>query len=121
MTVWFHPEAEAEHLETVVYYETRRAGLGALYLAAFEQALETVRDNPHRYRIVNEPDIRRVPLARFPFSIIYRGKRENRDTRRGPSQAQAGSGSLDPDTVRHRRSREARQNLTLMSRASSHV
>ena len=72
MTIWFHPEAEAEHLDTVVYYETRRAGLGALYLAAFEQALETVRDNPHRYRIVNEPDIRRVPLARFPLSVIYR-------------------------------------------------
>ncbi len=72
MTFWFHPEAEAEHLETVVYYETRRAGLGALYLAAFEQALDSVRDNAHRYRIVHEPDIRRVPLARFPLSIIYR-------------------------------------------------
>ena len=72
MTFWFHPEAEAEHLETVVYYETRRAGLGALYLAAFEQVLESVRDNAHRYRIVHEPDIRRVPLARFPLSIIYR-------------------------------------------------
>ena len=72
MTFWFHPEAEAEHLETVVYYETRRAGLGALYLAAFEQALDSVRDNAHRYRIVREPDIRRVPLARFPLSIIYR-------------------------------------------------
>ena len=72
MTFWFHPEAEAEHLETVVYYETRRAGLGALYLAAFEQVLDSVRDNAHRYRIVHEPDIRRVPLARFPLSIIYR-------------------------------------------------
>ena len=72
MTFWFHPEAEAEHLETVVYYETRRAGLGVLYLAAFEQALESVRDNVHRYRIVHEPDIRRVPLARFPLSIIFR-------------------------------------------------
>ena len=72
MTVWFHPEAEAEHLETVVYYETRRAGLGALYLAAFEHALETVRISPKRYRIVHEPDIRRVTLARFPLSIIYR-------------------------------------------------
>jgi len=72
VTFWFHPEAEAEHLETVVYYETRRAGLGALYLAAFEQALDSVRDNAHRYRIVHEPDIRRVPLARFPLSIIYR-------------------------------------------------
>ena len=57
---------------TVVYYETRRAGLGALYLAAFEQALDSVRDNAHRYRIVHDPDIRRVPLARFPLSIIYR-------------------------------------------------
>ena len=76
MTVWFHPEAEVEHLETVVYYETRRAGLGALYLAAFEQALETVRDNPQRYRIVKEPGIRRVPLARFPLSIVYRETRE---------------------------------------------
>ena len=72
MRFWFHPEAEAEHLETVVYYETRRAGLGALYLAAFEQALDSVRDNAHRYRIVHEPDIRRVPLARFPLSIVYR-------------------------------------------------
>ncbi|MDE0050858.1 MAG: type II toxin-antitoxin system RelE/ParE family toxin [Rhodospirillales bacterium] len=76
MTIWFHPEAEAEHLETVVYYETRRAGLGAFYLAAFEQVLENVRDSPRRYRIVNEPDIRRVPLARFPLSIIYRETHE---------------------------------------------
>ena len=72
MTIWFHPEAEAEHLETVVYYETRRAGLGAHYLAAFEQALETVRANSHRYRIIHEPDIRRAPVARFPLSVIYR-------------------------------------------------
>ena len=74
MRFWFHPEAEAEHLETVVYYETRRAGLGALYLAAFEQALDSVRDNAHRYRIVHEPDIRRVPLARFPLSIVVYGR-----------------------------------------------
>ena len=72
MTVWFHPDAETEHLETVVYYETRRPGLGAHYLAAFEQVVEAVRENAHRYRIVREPDIRRAPLARFPLSIIYR-------------------------------------------------
>ena len=76
MTVWFHPEAEAEHLETVVYYETRRAGLGAHYLAAFENAVERLEANAHRYRIVRPPDIRRAPLARFPLSIIYRETRE---------------------------------------------
>lgn len=29
MTYFFHPAAEAEHLETVAYYESKRAGLGA--------------------------------------------------------------------------------------------
>ncbi len=72
MTVWFHPEAEAEHLETVAWYETRRAGLGTRYLAAFERVLEHLHANARRYRIVHEPDIRRAPLPRFPFSVIYR-------------------------------------------------
>ena len=71
MTIWFHPEAEAEHLETVAYYETRRSGLGSHYLAV-EQALNAVRTDTHRFRIVQEPDIRRAPLVRFPLSIIYR-------------------------------------------------
>ena len=38
MTYQFHPEAQAEHLETVAYYETQQAGLGASYLAEFESA-----------------------------------------------------------------------------------
>ena len=75
MTIWFHPEAEAEHLETVAYYETRRSGLGSHYLAAFEQALNAVRTDTLRFRIVQEPDIRRAPLVRFPLSIIYRETR----------------------------------------------
>ena len=90
MTIWFHPEAETEHLETVAYYETRRSGLGSHYLAAFEQALNAVRTDTPRFRIVQEPDIRRAPLVRFPLSIIYRGDEgEDRDTRRGSSQAEA--------------------------------
>ena len=74
MTVWFHPEAEAEHLETVAYYEARRPGLGVHYLAAFEQVLKAVGADPHRFRIVQEPDVRRAPLVRFPLSIIFREK-----------------------------------------------
>ena len=42
MTYWFHPGAEAEHLETIAWYEDRRAGLGAQYLAEFERLLELV-------------------------------------------------------------------------------
>ena len=56
MTYRLHPEAETEHLETVAWYESRRPGLGARYLAEFEQVLEQVCRNPRR----------------FPFTILYR-------------------------------------------------
>ena len=55
MIYQFHPEAEAEHLETVAYYETQRAGLGASYLAEFESILESVCEAPTRYPILRDP------------------------------------------------------------------
>ena len=48
MTYGFHPEAEAEHLETIAYYKSRGAGLGARYLAEFERLLGQVCVHPHR-------------------------------------------------------------------------
>ena len=72
MNYGFHPEAEAEHLETVAYYETQQAGLGASYLAEFESVLERVCEAPTRYSIERKPDIRRVGLSRFPFTILFR-------------------------------------------------
>jgi toxin ParE1/3/4 len=68
----FHPEAEAEHLETVAYYETQQPGLGASYLAAFESALARVCEAPRRYPIERQPDIRRIRLQRFPFTVLFR-------------------------------------------------
>lgn len=72
MTYRFHPEAEAEHLEAVAYYEDRQPGIGAGYLAEFERVMERVCQAPVRNPIVRAPDIRRARLARFPFTILYR-------------------------------------------------
>ncbi|MCH7842413.1 MAG: type II toxin-antitoxin system RelE/ParE family toxin [Chloroflexi bacterium] len=72
MIYQFHPEAEAEHLETVAYYETQRAGLGASYLTEFESILDLVCESPTRYPIQLDPDIRRVILRRFPFTVLFR-------------------------------------------------
>ena len=72
MIYQFHPEAQAEHLETIVYYETQRPGLGASYLAEFESILELVCEAPTRYPIELNPDIRRVILRRFPFTVLFR-------------------------------------------------
>ena len=72
MTYQFHPEAEAEHLENVAYYEERQPGLGASYLAEFETVLEQVCEAPYRYSIEQRPDIRRIRLQRFPFTVLFR-------------------------------------------------
>jgi hypothetical protein len=37
LSYFFHAAAEAEHLESVAFYETRRAGLGASYLPHLKQ------------------------------------------------------------------------------------
>jgi plasmid stabilization system protein ParE len=69
---FFHPEAEAEHLAEVAFYEGCRKGLGARYLASFNSAMERVCRDPEQFRIECEPDLRRIPLHGFPFAIIYR-------------------------------------------------
>ena len=51
MSYFFHPIAETEHLESVAFYETRRAGLGASYLAEFEKIMAVVCENPQRHPV----------------------------------------------------------------------
>ena len=72
MSYFFHPAAEAEHLESIAYYESKRPGLGAIYLAEFENIMEHVCEKPHRYAIEKQPDVRRLRMKRFPFTVLYR-------------------------------------------------
>ncbi len=72
MRYFFHPAAEGEHLAEVSFYESRRKGLGARYLASFDAAIERVCVDPTAFRIECEPNLRRVLLRGFPFAIIYR-------------------------------------------------
>ena len=51
MSYSFHPAAEAEHLESVAFYESKQPGLGAAYLAEFENAMKRVCEAKHRYPI----------------------------------------------------------------------
>jgi len=69
---YFHPAAEAEHLETVAFYESKRPGLGASYLAEFERILTSICEAPHRYPIEIKPDIQRRRMDRFPFTVFFR-------------------------------------------------
>ena len=72
MTPRFHEAAEAEHLEAIAFYESRRAGLGRVYLREFEAALSRIEDGPGRFRIERKPNIRRLSLTRFPLKVVFR-------------------------------------------------
>lgn len=72
MTFSFHPAAESEFLDSVGYYESEVPGLSRLLLDEFETLIELVCEQPGAWRVEVEPDIRMVPLRRFPLSLIYR-------------------------------------------------
>lgn len=72
MSYEFHTAAELEYLEAIAFYEFRKPGIGLAYLDEFENAMEIVVRSPGLYPVEMEPDIRRVAMRRFPFSIIYR-------------------------------------------------
>ena len=74
MSYLFHPAAETEHLESVAFYESKQPGLGAVYLAEFENVMKRVCEGPDRYPIEMEPDIRRIRMNRYPFTVLYREK-----------------------------------------------
>ena len=74
MSYLFHPAAETEHLESVAFYESKQPGLGAAYLAEFETVMKRVCEGPHRFPIEEEPDLRRILMNRFPFTLLYREK-----------------------------------------------
>lgn len=74
MTYVFHPAAEAEFLESVGYYESKVPGLGGVLISEFQALARLIGESPKAWRVELEPDIRSVPLQRFPLSIIYRPK-----------------------------------------------
>lgn len=72
MSYVFHPAAEAEHLESVAYFECKSPGLGASYLTEFEDVMKRACESPQRYAIEKEPHVRRIRMKRFPYAVLFR-------------------------------------------------
>jgi plasmid stabilization system protein ParE len=72
MNYLFHPAAEAEYLESIAFYESKRPGLGATYLSEFERIMASVCEAPHRNPVDKGPDVRRMRMRGFPFTVLYR-------------------------------------------------
>lgn len=71
MRLIYHPDAEAELLEAVRFYERKVPGLGNRFLSEFDAPIAAVREASDQWRIV-EADVRRYVMRRFPYAIYYR-------------------------------------------------
>lgn len=71
MKVRFLPEAEAEHLDHVAWFERQVPGLGARYLADVDETLARIAEAPHRMAQLDGSGIRRALLRRFPYALYY--------------------------------------------------
>ena len=70
ISVVFDPDARAEFLEAVQYYEDCQAGLGRRFRMTVEAAVKSIAETPFRYRVLHAP-FRRYLLTNFPYTIIY--------------------------------------------------
>jgi len=68
--VIFDPEARAEFLSSVKYYEDCQPNLGRHFRLAVDSAIKKIAETPFRYRVLHAP-FRRYLIQKFPFSIIY--------------------------------------------------
>jgi plasmid stabilization system protein ParE len=66
----FHPEAEAEFVQAIEYYEECEVGLGYDFAVEVYSAIERTMAYPKAWPIIEE-DIRRSLVRRFPYGILY--------------------------------------------------
>lgn len=68
--------AEEELRGSIIWYEKRRAGLGAEFYREVQRVLQIIRRNPALGTSVphvpRHQNTRRVLLRRFPFTVVYR-------------------------------------------------
>ena len=93
---WLHPAAESEFAEAVDFYIRRAGGMIARgYVAEVTRALSRLEQN-QQFGTPAKGGLRKLPLRRFPDSIVYR---ESND---GPRVYAIAHQSRRPDYWRQR-------------------
>ncbi len=73
--ITFHPATNAEAIEAAEFYEARSPGLGSALLDELQGSLEQMAATPEAYQLIGRR-VRRKPLWRFPYSLIYAAYRD---------------------------------------------
>lgn len=73
----FHSEAAEEYLAATQYYLDHSSPLvAAAFVAEVETSIQALLASPTSWAVIEEPQIRRYLLTRFPYSIYYRWESE---------------------------------------------
>jgi len=70
MNFSFHPEAEAEFLEAISYYEQRRKSLGFEFAVEVYTAIGLATGLPNAWSML-AGEIRKCQTKRFPYAVLY--------------------------------------------------
>jgi plasmid stabilization system protein ParE len=71
MKLIIRPEAEAELVEAIDWYEVRSPGLGCDFLRCVDACLERILRNPDGFPLVHR-STRMAVVRRFPYLVLYR-------------------------------------------------
>ena len=69
--VIFHPEAETELYESVIWYEEVLSGLGGEFLKEVEKIIHHLNLHPFIYS-KKKKNYREAVLRKFPFVVVYK-------------------------------------------------
>lgn len=71
MNFSFHPEAEEEAEKSTLYYTEIAPEYGEHFQTEIGAAIDRIIQAPNAWKPLKK-DVRRCPLNRFPFGLIYR-------------------------------------------------
>jgi len=78
----FHPEARIELADATEYYfHEASPRVAKAFSAAVESAIRQVLESPNRWRVVEQPEIRRYVFRRFPYALYYQWNRDREHVR----------------------------------------
>ena len=64
------PQAAAEVNDAAAWYERQNPSSAIKFNEAFRVALTRLGENPFQYQVVQD-EVRRAPLRRFPYGLLY--------------------------------------------------
>ena len=70
MSYAFHPEAEAELVGAIAYYNECQPGLGQDFAVETYAVIERILAYPKAWPVLEE-DVRRCQTSRFPYGVLY--------------------------------------------------